>query len=519
MSELIFKIASTTEEFAQIERLNHRTFAEEIAQHVPRDEGMLRDKFHDENLYFIALREETLVGMLALRDRRPFSLDTKLENLDEFLPPYHKACEVRLLAVSLEERHGFVLRDLLRLLADYCIEQDYDLALISGTTRQQKLYAHLGFVPFGPLVGTEPALFQPMYLTRHTFEKLGLASVNLLPGPVPLRPCVKAALQAPPLSHRAPEFHRSLHQTQEKLKALTNASYVAIAVGTGTLANDMVAAQLGLLDAQGLVLSNGEFGERLIDHARRAGVNFQTHSVEWGKPFNWAQIESLLQDQTFAWLWTVHCETSTGVLNDLETLSRLAQSYEVRLCLDCVSSLGAMSLNLQNVYLASGSSGKALGAPAGLALIFSSYQALSAQILPRYLDLGLYHEEITPFTHSAPLVTALKEASEFQHPQFWQHLADASQYLRACLEKEEWTVVAPSFCAAPFVITIALPPALKSAQIGAIMEKYGYNLSYRSRYLAQRNWIQACMMSEMTQHRLRLDELPLVLRRAASICS
>jgi hypothetical protein len=44
------------------------------------------------------------------------------------------------------------------------------MALISGTTRQQRLYRHLGFVPFGPLVGTPEALFQPMYLTKERLE-------------------------------------------------------------------------------------------------------------------------------------------------------------------------------------------------------------------------------------------------------------------------------------------------------------------------------------------------------------
>jgi hypothetical protein len=49
------------------------------------------------------------------------------------------------------------------------LREGFDLALISGTTRQLKLYEHLGFVPFGPLVGTPEALFQPMMLTLERF--------------------------------------------------------------------------------------------------------------------------------------------------------------------------------------------------------------------------------------------------------------------------------------------------------------------------------------------------------------
>jgi aspartate aminotransferase-like enzyme len=55
--------------------------------------------------------------------------------------------------------------------------------------------------------------------------------------------------------------------------------------GSGTLANDAIAAQLSLLDGRGLVLSNGEFGERLIDHARRFGLSFDVLKIEWGEAF------------------------------------------------------------------------------------------------------------------------------------------------------------------------------------------------------------------------------------------
>ena len=48
----------------------------------------------------------------------------------------------------------------------------YDLAIISGTTRQEKLYKHLGFIPFGPLVGSDEARFQPMYIPVERFEEM-----------------------------------------------------------------------------------------------------------------------------------------------------------------------------------------------------------------------------------------------------------------------------------------------------------------------------------------------------------
>jgi len=165
MGKLVFKIADRPEEFEQIFRLNYKTFVEEIPQHEVNAEKRLVDKFHAENTYIICMDGERLLGMLAARDKRPFSLDLKLSNLDSFLPPHESICEIRLLAVEPDRRRTRVLAGLMILLAKYCDEHNYDLGIMSGTTRQLKMYRNLGFVPFGPLVGKEGAYYQPMYLT------------------------------------------------------------------------------------------------------------------------------------------------------------------------------------------------------------------------------------------------------------------------------------------------------------------------------------------------------------------
>ncbi len=169
-SPLVFKFADEDWEFEQIHRLNYRTFVEEIPQHGHSPTHRLVDKFHAENTYLICLSGQTLAGMLAVRGNRPFSLDHKLDNLDSYLPAGRHVCEIRLLAIEKKFRGAQVLQGILALLWHHGIEHGYDLAIISGTTRQFKLYHHLGFVPFGPLVGSAEARFQPMYVTLETFE-------------------------------------------------------------------------------------------------------------------------------------------------------------------------------------------------------------------------------------------------------------------------------------------------------------------------------------------------------------
>jgi hypothetical protein len=157
---LTFKFASEDWEFEQIHRLNYRTFVEEIPQHKSSPAHRLVDKFHDGNTYLICLSGTKLIGMLAVRGARPFSLDQKLENLDSYLPKGRTICEIRLLAIEKKFRGAQVLQGILALLWQHGVEKGYDLAIISGTTRQVKLYHHLGFAPFGPLLGSEDAQFQ-----------------------------------------------------------------------------------------------------------------------------------------------------------------------------------------------------------------------------------------------------------------------------------------------------------------------------------------------------------------------
>jgi hypothetical protein len=171
MGQIIFKIASEPHEFEQLFRLNYKTFAEEIPQHESNPEKRLVDKFHAENTYLICMEDDHLLGMLAVRDKRPFSLDIKLENLDSYLPSYTSICEIRLLTVEPDKRSTRIFGGLALYLAQYCDDHHYDLALISGTTLQSKLYKHLGFTPFGPLVGNGEILFQPMYMTLDAFRK------------------------------------------------------------------------------------------------------------------------------------------------------------------------------------------------------------------------------------------------------------------------------------------------------------------------------------------------------------
>ncbi len=516
---LVFKFANEDWEFEQIHRLNYKTFVEEIPQHHASPTHRLVDKFHAENTYLICLCGQKLAGMLAVRGNRPFSLDQKLDNLDSYLPAGRRICEIRLLAVEKKFRGAQVLQGILALLWQHGVERGYDLAIISGTTRQFKLYQHLGFVPFGPLVGAGDAQFQPMYITLETFETTAReflraspsrafhpSAVNFLPGPVSVRREVRRAFEQAPESHRGDSFTKDFLTTRQTLAELVKAAKVELLLGSGTLANDVIAGQLSLQRKPGLVLSNGEFGERLLDHASRFGLAFEGLQFPWGQPFDFGAVRRRFERAPApGWLWCTHCETSAGVLNDLDRLKALCAEFQVELCLDCMSSIGTLPLDLTGVRFAAASSGKGLRAYPGIALVFYHHDlGTGPQPLPRYLDLSYYAaQQGVPFTFSSNLLHALHAAiKRVPWEKRFAEIRELSAWLRPRLRELGFTLIGTDANTSPAVVTIALPPELDSARIGRLVQESGYLLSYNSEYLRRRNWIQVCLMGECAREKL-----------------
>lgn len=532
MSDLTFKIAGEGD-FEAIHRLNYDTFVEEIPQHARNAERRLVDKFHAENTYAICRDGDRLVGMIAGRAQRPFSLDQKLPDLDAHLPTGRRPVEIRLLAVEKEHRNTAIFARLTGLLAQHFRDRGCDLGLISGTTRQLRLYRHMGFVPFGPLVGTGDAQFQPMYLTLEEFLKAAKALsppsaateqivANYLPGPVEAHEEVRRAFSRPPVSHRSDRFLADFRATRRMLCALTSARDVQILMGSGTLANDAVAAQLARLDRPGLVVSNGEFGDRLVDAGTRMRLEFDVVRSEWGRPLDLEAVRRRLgATPRPAWVWAVHCETSSGILNPIEALKRECGAREIDLALDCISSIGSVPVDLRGVSLASCVSGKALASYPGLSMVFHDRDlAPGPASIPRYLDLGYYAaNDGVPFTLSSNLVHALQASLvRTRWPERFGRIAAAGARLRQQLRGAGLTILAADEDASPAVLTIVVPPDVSSRAVGDGLRAAGTLLSYGSGYLLKRNWVQVCLMGEWSPEDLETlpDRIAAACRPAAA---
>ncbi len=485
---------------------------------------MLIDRFHVQNRYFVAVRDGVVIGMISAHGGPEFSITKRLPDPAELLN-FPLPLEVRLLAIERQNRNRTVLAGLLWQVYSYAVSNQYSHLLISGISQRVPMYRKMGFSVLGPPVPEGKASFIPMVMSiagrlaesnerrfqLHQRHWRRLAEdrepISLMPGPVCIHPLVARAWKSQPVSHRSTAFTESYEQVRRSLGWLIEGMQPAIFPGAGTLANDAVAANLRAIfdDREGLILSNGEFGERIAKQAASAGLRFRHMSFPWGEPWSFDAIEKAL-DRKPVWAWAVHLETSTGVLNNVERLMRLAGDIRCAVALDCVSSLGAAAIpgQTETLLMASGVSGKSIGAYAGLGIAYLSGRCrrlLAGKILPSSFDLLRMCETRGPLTTvPSPLLLALGQALEINYAtpeaiaRRLRQYRDLGQQVRGALQAAGIGPLAHDSIAAPNITTFALP----GHEFVEQCLNAGYQIAHESSYLQNRGWGQIATMGDFT---------------------
>jgi aspartate aminotransferase-like enzyme len=323
-------------------------------------------------------------------------------------------------------------------------------------------------------------------------------SINFMPGPVNLHPEVKRVYHDTFLSHRSAKFYNDVAQFRKDLCSFVNASEVAFFVGSGSLGNEVVAQYLKQLGGKGLILINGEFGKRLREQAAHVELDFDTVEEELGQSFNYNAIEQLLIEKNYNWLWFVNCETSSGVLNRLDTLKFLSKKHHVKLAVDCISTIGNTPVDLDGVYIASGTSGKGLASYPGIAMVYFDPEVLKLNCsgMPKYMNLR-HHRDTNwvPYTISTNLFYALRHAFDgIANEQHRENIAHISNYVYEQLAELGFTFLGDYNDMMPGIISIICPPEINSYELGVELEKNNFYVNYGGAYLRNGNYFQICIM-------------------------
>jgi len=205
---------------------------------------------------------------------------------------------------------------------------------------------------------------------------------------------VREAICKQDICHREVDFDCLLQSIESKLLKLfeikNTADYRAVVItGSGTAANESILSSV-VGDKNILILSNGEFGERLHNISKIHNNNTFLLEFHWGEVLDTKKIEDFLQKQKIEVIAMVHHETSSGMLNPLEEIGKLAKSHGAIFVVDCVSSAGAEVIDLEKCHIAfcSSSSSKAIGSYSGLSFVIGKTQEFEKL---KDLPIKLYH--------------------------------------------------------------------------------------------------------------------------------
>ncbi|MFC1861898.1 pyridoxal-phosphate-dependent aminotransferase family protein [Chloroflexota bacterium] len=245
-----------------------------------------------------------------------------------------------------------------------------------------------------------------------------------IPGPTPCPPEVLQAMARQMINHRGPEFAEILNGVTDRLKQLfqtRNDVFLLTGAGTGGLE----AAIVNTLSPGDKVLavSIGVFGDRCATIAKEFGAEVTPLRFEWGKAADPQAVRKALQaEPKIKAVLVTHNETSTGVTNDLASISSVVKEFDKLLLVDAISSLGSLNLPVDEWRCDVTVTGSQKGwmVPPGLAMVSVSQEAWQAHAnakMPRfywdftqaksYLEKGQ-----TPWTPSVSILYALTTSLE-----------------------------------------------------------------------------------------------------------
>jgi len=216
------------------------------------------------------------------------------------------------------------------------------------------------------------------------------------PGPLTTSETVKQAMLCD-LGSRDVEFLSVVSQIRRRLLELAhvaNGSYEAVLMqGSGTFAVESVLSSVIPRSGKLLVAINGAYGHRMAKIANVLGIARETIVFDEATPVQTERVQAALADSpAITHVGTVHCETSTGILNPVAELGHAVRESGRTFIVDAMSSFGGIPIDLaaDKIDFLISSANKCIQGVPGFAFVLARRDLLlAAEGLARSLSLDL----------------------------------------------------------------------------------------------------------------------------------
>jgi len=245
-----------------------------------------------------------------------------------------------------------------------------------------------------------------------------------------------------------------------------------------------------------IVCVSGVFGQRLRDMAGRCGAKVISVEAPWGEIIDPEKVrEAFKNNSNIKLVAIVHAETSTGVKQPLEEISRIAKENDALLVVDAVTSLGGTDLKIDEWGIDACYSGtqKALSCPPGLSPVTFGKKAIDAlnnrktKVNSWYLDLSMiqnYWGQERTYHHTAPInmIYGLREAllmvyEEGLEERFKRHQLNSDAFVAGAEAMGLKMIVKNKEHRLPTLNAVSIPEGVEDAAVRKyLLEKYGIEI-------------------------------------------
>jgi alanine-glyoxylate transaminase/serine-glyoxylate transaminase/serine-pyruvate transaminase len=300
-----------------------------------------------------------------------------------------------------------------------------------------------------------------------------------------VHPRVMKAMLSPVLGHLDPDFLAVMEDIKKLLRLVFRTSNEITFPVSGTGSAGLECAMANLIEDgdEVVVAVAGAFGVRLAEVGDRLGAKVHKVEAQWGRIIENAQIaDALKKNDKPKLVAIVHAETSTGIHQPLEEISKITHRSGALLVVDAVTSLGCVPLEVDkwDIDACYSCTQKGIGAPPGLAPVTFSPRAMDVirnrktKCHSWYLDAGLIEQYWGPdrlYHHTAPITMnyAIYEAlrivvEEGLETRFKRHQANAHA-LQAGLAAMGIEMAAQEGHRLPQLAAVTIPDGINDARV------------------------------------------------------
>ena len=247
----------------------------------------------------------------------------------------------------------------------------------------------------------------------------------MTPGPTQVRESVRKARSLEcPNSDLDPAFFDYYKQTCELISSLLHTSEETLILsGEGILGLEAACASMTEPGDRVLVLDNGIYGKGFADFVSMYGGIPVLYTRDYLETLDVKELEEYLEkDHDFKYATVVHCDTPSGMLNDIRSICPLLKKYGILTVVDSVAGMFGNEVYAEEsqVDILCGGSQKAVSAPPGLTFVTVSEDAKKAMaerktpVASFYANLrifeGYYEKQWFPYTMPISDIYGLRAA-------------------------------------------------------------------------------------------------------------